>query len=79
MSEINVKAGDLATYHKQVKVGDLVAFNMLEDTYWFEVLDIDRFNMTIREYDGHGTDYRTQTMDISCVKRVKQRRKSDAE
>ena len=63
MSDINVEAGDL------------VAFNMLEDAVWFEVLDIDGFNMTIREYDDHGTPYREQVMDISLVKRVKQRSK----
>jgi hypothetical protein len=56
-----------------VDVGDLVAFNMLEDAVWFEVLGIDGFNMTIREHDGHGTPYREQVMDISLVKRVEQR------
>lgn len=51
-----------------IKVGSVVAFNMLEDATWFDVIAIDGFNMTVRE---HGTDYAPQSSDTSLVKRVR--------
>ena len=52
-----------------VVVGSVVAFNMLPDTCWFDVLEINGFIMTIRE---HGkSNYAEQYMDISFVKQVK--------
>lgn len=59
----------MAKKMKSVVVGSVVAFNNLLDTYWFDVLAIDGFNMTIRE---HGKpNYAEQYMDISFVKQVK--------
>lgn len=52
----------------KIEVGSLVAFNMLDDATWFEVLEIDGFHMRIREA---GTNYATQNMDTSLVKRVR--------
>lgn len=51
-----------------VKVGSVVAFNMLEDATWFDVIAVDGFNMTVRE---HGTNYAPQRSDVSLVKRVR--------
>jgi len=53
---------------KQPVVGSVVAFNMLKDACWFDVLEINGFIMTIRE---HGTDYREQYMDKSLVRQIK--------
>ena len=54
---------------KPIVVGSVVAFNELPDTYWFEVLEINGFNMTIRE-EGK-SNYREQYMDKSLVRQVK--------
>jgi len=51
----------------KVYIGALVAFNLLEDATWFEVLAIDGFTLTIREY---GTDFAEQKIDKSLVKQV---------
>lgn len=56
---------------KTAEVGKLVAFNHLEDAAWFEVLEIDGFTLTLREYDGRGTNYAKQYMDKSLVAQVK--------
>ena len=58
-----------------LKKGDLVAFNSAPDATWFEVLARDKFNLTIREYDGRGTPYAAQVMHQSYVKQV--RREND--
>lgn len=49
-------------------VGDLVAFNKLEDATWFEVLDIIGYIILIREA---GTNYAEQFSDISLVRQHK--------
>lgn len=48
----------------KLKVGDMVAFNKLEDAAWFEIVGIDGFSLTVREA---GTDYATQQIDRSVV------------
>jgi hypothetical protein len=53
-----------------LKKGDLVAFATAPDATWFEVLARDKFNLTIREYDGRGTPFAAQVMDESYVKQV---------
>jgi hypothetical protein len=50
------------------KVGDVVAFNMLPDAAWFDVLAINGFIMTVRE---HGTDYAEQRIDKGGVKQIR--------
>jgi hypothetical protein len=55
----------------EAAVGALVAFNNLDDAAWFEVLEIDGFTLTLREYDGQGTNYAKQYMDKSLVKQVR--------
>ena len=56
------------TKANKIEVGSVVAFNMLADATWFDVIAIDGFNMTVRE---HGTDYAPQSSDTSLVKRVR--------
>jgi hypothetical protein len=56
------------TYYKNIKVGSVVAFNMLPDATWFDVLERDGFRLVLRE---HGTDYAKQYVDVSMVARVK--------
>lgn len=57
---------------KPVVIGSLVAFNELPDATWFEVLSIDGFQLTIREYNEHsGKNYREQYTDKSLVRQVK--------
>lgn len=51
----------------KVKVGQWVAFNMLDDAVWFEVEKIDGFNMRVRE----GEEYAAQFADTSMVKQVR--------
>ncbi len=53
---------------QEIKVGTLVAFNTLPDAAWFEVLEVNGFLLTIKEY---GTEYASQTMDKSFVKQIK--------
>lgn len=53
-----------------LKIGCLVAFNDLEDTVWFELLEVDGFHIKIREY--HQTiQYAPQNFDKSLIKQVK--------
>ena len=53
----------------KIKVGSEVAFNTLPDAAWFEVLEINGFQLTLREA---GTDYAAQFGDTSSVKQVRQ-------
>jgi hypothetical protein len=53
------------TRNETPKPGDLVAFNMLPDATWFEVLSVDGFTLTVREA---GTDYSPQQIDLSLIK-----------
>lgn len=48
----------------KIKVGDHVAMNTLPDAARFEVLRIEGFLAEVREV---GTDYATQTIDVSMV------------
>ena len=50
------------------KVGDVVAFNMLPDAAWFDVLEIAGFMMKVRE---HGTNYKEQIIDKGGVKQIR--------
>lgn len=52
---------------KKIAVGDRVAFNMLSDATWFEVVQIDGFRMVVRE-EGATND---QVSDTSLVKQVR--------
>ena len=52
----------------EAKVGDVVAFNMLPDAAWFDVLEINGFIMTVREHD---TDYAVQHIDKGGVKQIR--------
>ena len=61
-SRVQVKAA--------IKVGDIVAFNTLDDAVWFDVLKIKGHLLIIRE---HGTDYATQRMDDCFVKQVREK------
>lgn len=54
-----------------IEVGKLVAFNKTPDASWFEVTAIDGFTLTLKEFDGHGTDYAPQRSDKSLVAQVK--------
>jgi hypothetical protein len=63
MSKILIKADT-----NNLKVGDVVAFNMTQDPTWFDVVGIDGFRLVVRE---HGTNYAVQTIDKSCVKQVR--------
>lgn len=51
----------------KIEVGNWVAFNVLADATWFEVIAIDGFNLTIRE----GEKYAPQWSDRSLVKQVR--------
>lgn len=51
----------------KIYVGCLVAFNLLEDATWFEVMAIDGFTLTIREY---GTNFAEQKIDKSLIKKI---------
>ena len=53
---------------KKIKVGCLVAFNTLPDAVWFEVIERNGHQITIREA---GTDYAVQYSDVSLVKAVR--------
>jgi hypothetical protein len=52
---------------KEIFVGSKVAFNREPDAYWFEVLEINGFTLTVREV---GTDYAPQKIDKSAVAKV---------
>lgn len=54
-----------------IAVGKLVAFNKTKDASWFEVIEIDGFTLTLKEFDGHGTNYALQKIDKSLVVQVK--------
>lgn len=54
--------------NREAKIGDVVAFNNMADAVWFDVIEIEGFQMTVRE---HGTDYRPQVIDKSLVKRIR--------
>lgn len=49
---------------KRIKVGDVVAMNKLPSAARFEVLRVDGFLAEVREA---GTDYATQTIDVSMI------------
>lgn len=51
-----------------VKPGDVVAFNNLNDCTWFDVLTVSGFAMTVRE---HGTDYKEKNADTSMIRQIK--------
>lgn len=51
----------------EAKVGSKVAFNMLPDAVWFDVLEINGVLLTVRE---SGTDYATQVIDKCAVKQM---------
>jgi len=53
----------------KIEVGDIVAFNTLPDAIWFEVLEIDGFNLKIRERAR--PDYAAKWADTSMVKQVR--------
>lgn len=54
---------------KEIVIGSVVAFNNLEDTTWFDVLEIHGFNLIIRE---HGKpDHAEQVMDKCYVAQIK--------
>lgn len=59
---------------KKIEVGSVVAFNNLDDATWFKVEAIDGFILTVREVD---TDYATQQIDSSVVKRIRDKPKAD--
>lgn len=52
----------------KVEVGSVVAFNMLDDAAWFDVLEVRGDVLTLRE---HGSNFAKQTMYKSLVKQVK--------
>jgi hypothetical protein len=53
-------------------VGSFVAFNMLKDATWFEVVKINGFHMEVRE-EGlvDGKHFAAQYADTSMVKQVR--------
>lgn len=51
----------------KIEVGNWVAFNVLADATWYEVIAIDGFNLTVRE----GEKYAAGTVDRTLVKRVR--------
>lgn len=50
-----------------IKPGDIVTFNDLDDAVRFDVVSRDSYLLVVRE---HGTEYRTEVMDVSCVHRI---------
>lgn len=54
---------------KQIVPGTQVAFNLLSDAVWFDVIEVNGFRLTLKEA-GRPND-REQYMDISVVAQVK--------
>lgn len=54
--------------HNQVRAGSKVAFNVLADAVWFDVIEIRGFAMRVRET---GTENAEQAADLSLVKQVR--------
>lgn len=50
------------------EVGDEIAFNMLPDATWFEIVTLCKFDLTVREV---GKNYKIQYFDRCMVKQVR--------